>query len=847
MARAQNTQHLTYASAVDGASAMVENYLLQGQDDTSSVVPVTEEQIARRIALQAAEQQVRDARAEFEAAEQALIDLGDDISALEKGEVDPYDSVSQSGRKAPKEKEPSLTDVAEPPDHWIDTYQAGKEMPIVRDKVAKSLVNVQLEAYTGRELDWFAWISMWFALVHITCKTPSEKLAILKNYMMGDLADIVHGHGRGEACYKEVLQRLKSTYGSRKVIRAAHLREMDQIEAPRNDHNLSNALLSVLSLKLQLTDRLAWNNGWGAEIDHRNINDFGRWLTARTMAYQNAYAIADEQQRLANVGNRNERPQSSQVPNRFQQQQQKRNVLAYHVATAGQREKGNGSAGSSWGMDEKERRPTDFHCLKCEGAYRLEDCRFFKDLTISEWMSFAQRRVLCYGCFGVRHGAITCTLKKACGVNGYAGQRLVEQVRRFCDTESFGTEFQVDGMSSETRRAVMKMISELEKLPIGYAAPVLWKDGIPPDIPDSRCTAETRLVSLKNRFSRNPEYERFYHAAIEKNFMEGYARRVPPEEVAERPTRYFLPHFGVPKVAILTTWRAADDAGLDTKEAGDEVRSDIYVDDYLASAGKMVDALTTVNYTRVGLLAQEAGLFDPLGITSTMTVKAKIKLRELGVKCKKWEDAVVGDENAWWEQYFKKIKRLKEVEFARCLFPKAEEIVRTELYTFADMSEEECAASCYNRVVYRYGQVLVRHVKTALKLAPLKTVSVCKLELNAGLIGARLAKIVQTALKRKMDGRFFWTDSSTVQNWVRAVSSHYQVYVSHRIEEIQTLTEPDEWRCIPVRLNPADAATRSQLEEDEIPSWWLDGPAFLYEEESGWPTDLPWMVAKKEL
>jgi hypothetical protein len=33
-------------------------------------------------------------------------------------------------------------------------------------------------------------------------------------------------------------------------------------------------------------------------------------------------------------------------------------------------------------------------------------------------MSFAQRRGLCYGCFFVRHGAISCTLKKACGVNG---------------------------------------------------------------------------------------------------------------------------------------------------------------------------------------------------------------------------------------------------------------------------------------------------------------------------------------------------------------------------------------------------------------------------------------------
>jgi hypothetical protein len=102
-------------------------------------------------------------------------------------------------------------------------------------------------------------------------------------------------------------------------------------------------------------------------------------------------------------------------------------------------------------------------------------------------------------------------------------------------------------MSSETRRAVMKLESELEKLLTCYAEPVLCKEGIPPDIPDSLLAAETRLMSLKNRFSRNSEYERFYRVAMEKNFNEGYARRVPLEEVAERRKRYFLPHFGVPK------------------------------------------------------------------------------------------------------------------------------------------------------------------------------------------------------------------------------------------------------------------------------------------------------------
>ena len=134
--------------------------------------------------------------------------------------------------------------------------------------------------------------------------------------------------------------------------------------------------------------------------------------------------------------------------------------------------------------------------------------------------------------------------------------------------------------------------------------------------------------------------------------------------------------------------------------------------------------VASVIYTRVGLLSQVAGLFDPLGTAAPMTVKAKIKLRELGVRGLQWNDPVIGEERSWWEEYFTRIEKLKSILFPRCLFPAEEDIVRTELHTFADASEEACAASCYTRVVYQDGRVLVRHVKTATKLAPFKTVSV---------------------------------------------------------------------------------------------------------------------------
>lgn len=110
-----------------------------------------------------------------------------------------------------------------------------------------------------------------------------------------------------------------------------------------------------------------------------------------------------------------------------------------------------------------------------------------------------------------------------------------------------------------------------------------------------------------------------------------------------------------------------------------------------------------------------------------------------------------------------------------------------------------------------------------------------------------MARTIETALTREINARFFWTDSSTVRNWVRATATFYQTFVSHRIGEIQTLTEAREWRFVPGKLNPADAATRSQLEAEAVPYIWLDGPTFLGESDHLWPTDLPWKPVTEEI
>lgn len=258
-----------------------------------------------------------------------------------------------------------------------------------------------------------------------------------------------------------------------------------------------------------------------------------------------------------------------------------------------------------------------------------------------------------------------------------------------------------------------------------------------------------------------------------------------------------------------------------------------------------------VEFTRVGILSKVAEHFDPLGHASPMTVKAKIRMQRDGDKYRNWNDELGEDDKNWWIKWFEEMLKLNALETPRCLFPGEENIVKSELHTFCDASEEAYAAMCYTRNVYKDGRVKVRLVMAKTKVAPKKRLSVPRLELNAALLGARLAAFVMKSLspeRRVKLASFFWTDSSCTRNWVRATAQFYNSYIGGRLGEIQTLTDANQWRFVPGKLNPSDLATRSLLDDSSpIPHHWFESPDFLQLSEEHWPKDLPWMPVTEEL
>ena len=98
--------------------------------------------------------------------------------------------------------------------------------------------------------------------------------------------------------------------------------------------------------------------------------------------------------------------------------------------------------------------------------------------------------------------------------------------------------------------------------------------------------------------------------------------------------------------------------------------------------GFRVDNMKEEEYTRISLTSKVTNVFDPLGLAAQLIVKAKVRLRELGVKGLRWSDPGDETDRVWWIFWFAIMRELIHVSIERCLFPEEAEIIHSQLHLF---------------------------------------------------------------------------------------------------------------------------------------------------------------------
>lgn len=239
--------------------------------------------------------------------------------------------------------------------------------------------------------------------------------------------------------------------------------------------------------------------------------------------------------------------------------------------------------------------------------------------------------------------------------------------------------------------------------------------------------------------------------------------------------------------------------------------------------------------TKRTILSEIARIFDPLGLLSPVTFFAKYLMQLLWVSGTAWDDEAPENIALEWQVFKVQLPSLSSVLVPRRM---VREFTTLELHGFCDASERGFCAVIYLRTLDDNGACNVRLVCAKSKVAPLRKLSVPRLELLAAVLLADLVASVVDALKPFLvvDQIFAWSDSSVALAWIKSCPSRWKTFVANRVSHIQDTIPPDCWRHVRTADNPADCGSRGLLPNDLVNqiSWW-EGPSWLVLDRADWP------------
>ncbi|XP_036340014.1 uncharacterized protein LOC118749325 [Rhagoletis pomonella] len=236
-------------------------------------------------------------------------------------------------------------------------------------------------------------------------------------------------------------------------------------------------------------------------------------------------------------------------------------------------------------------------------------------------------------------------------------------------------------------------------------------------------------------------------------------------------------------------------------------------------------------------------IFDPYGFLGNVILASKIMMQELYRHNTGWHEPIPEKIFDNWYKWYSVLSKVEEFRAPRCYHPNFTDFdSQIELHIFVDASELAFAAVAYWRIQYKTSVTVVFAYGKS-RCSPIKPLSIPRLKLQSAVLGTRLKESIVANHDTQPKNVVFWTDSKTVIQWLRSDARRYKQYVSNRISEILQSTNPNQWRWVPGKLNPADEGTR--LHTFSPSSKWLNGPPFLRLREDEWPL-MPDGVLSKE-
>lgn len=226
-------------------------------------------------------------------------------------------------------------------------------------------------------------------------------------------------------------------------------------------------------------------------------------------------------------------------------------------------------------------------------------------------------------------------------------------------------------------------------------------------------------------------------------------------------------------------------------------------------------------------------IYDPLGLLGPIVVTAKLIMQDLWKQKMDWDQELPLEIKEKWLVFYNNMSNLNTLKITR--FVKIPNFVSVELHGFSDASTKAYGCCIFVRCLTSSGEYVSNLLCAKSRVAPIKLLSLPRLELCGALLLAKLTRKVVDFLKIEFKQIYLWTDSTICLHWIKAEPSRWKLFVANRVQEIQNLTDSNSWHHVVSEENPADLLSRGVLVSNLIHNdlWWY-GPKWFHIDNNKW-------------
>lgn len=171
---------------------------------------------------------------------------------------------------------------------------------------------------------------------------------------------------------------------------------------------------------------------------------------------------------------------------------------------------------------------------------------------------------------------------------------------------------------------------------------------------------------------------------------------------------------------------------------------------------------------------------------------------------------------------------MNELRKKRCVITRG--AAEVELHGFSDASKRAYGAVLYTKCISPDGSVDVELVCSKSRVAPLKPMTIPRLELCGTLLLARLVEKTVSAMKIPFSNVTLYTDPQVCLSWFAKSPLALNQFVANRVATVHELTQDYKWCYVRSQDNPADIISRGMLPAELLTEEkWFKGASVLWQ------------------